>query len=178
MAKDNLFSKIIYRTCERILSVPENPSLVLENPRKFIIIRQHNQLGDLLIGVSLFRAIKERYPHSSITLIVSPFNYPGLVKNRFVDRIFIFDKKKLLNPSYLKELKDILREERVNNSPGCCPIFSQAIFWQDSQMQKPGSDRVLLTENITGAASYSIEELFLTGESIRILTLPREAWIL
>ncbi|MGE5859563.1 MAG: glycosyltransferase family 9 protein [Ignavibacteria bacterium] len=111
MAKDNLFSKVIYRTCERILSVPENPSLVLENPRKFILIRQHNQLGDLLIGVSLFRAIKEKYPYSSITLIVSPFNYPGLVKNRFVDRIFIFDKKKLLKPSYLKEFMDILREE-------------------------------------------------------------------
>ncbi|HVO75466.1 MAG TPA: glycosyltransferase family 9 protein [Ignavibacteriaceae bacterium] len=111
MAKDNLFSKIIYRTFRKALSVPENPSLVLENPRKFLIVRQHNQLGDLLIGVSLFRAIKEKYPQSSITLIVSPFNYPGLVKNRFLDRVFIFDKKKLLHLSYLNQLKSILREE-------------------------------------------------------------------
>ncbi len=111
MAKDNFFSKIIYKISEKILSVPENPSLILENPQKFIIIRQHNQLGDLLIGVSLFRAIKEKYPDSSITLMVSPFNYPGLVKNRFLDRIFIFDKKKLIYPSYLKKLREILREE-------------------------------------------------------------------
>jgi ADP-heptose:LPS heptosyltransferase len=111
MAKDNLFSKFVYKVCEKILSVPENPSLILENPQKFIIIRQHNQLGDLLIGVSLFRAIKETYPDSSITLIVSPFNYPGLVKNRFIDRIFIYDKKKLFYPSYLKNLKNILKEK-------------------------------------------------------------------
>ncbi|MEJ2617337.1 MAG: glycosyltransferase family 9 protein, partial [Ignavibacteriaceae bacterium] len=83
----------------------------LGSPKKFLIVRQHNQLGDLLAGVSLFRAIKETYPESHITLIVSPFNYPGLIKNRFIDRMFIFDKKRIFNPDYISEFYRLLRED-------------------------------------------------------------------
>lgn len=64
-----------------------------------------------MAGVSLFRAIKEKYPDSEITLILSPFNYPGMIKNKFVERIFIFNKKKLYNPFYLSKFLKLLREE-------------------------------------------------------------------
>ncbi len=111
MADIKFFSKIIYGFFQKIWSVPENKSPEIGNPKKFIIIRQHNQLGDLLAGVSLFRAIKETYPDSHLTLVVSPFNYPGLVKNRFIDKLFIFDKKKIYNPAYFKEFWDLLKEE-------------------------------------------------------------------
>ena len=93
-----------------MLSVEENRNFDLNEPKNFIIIRQHNQLGDLLAGVSLFRAIKETYPQSTITLIVSPANYSGLVKNKFIDRIFVFDKKKIYNPNYISKLFRLLKE--------------------------------------------------------------------
>jgi len=93
-----------------MLSVEENRNFDLDKPKNFIIIRQHNQLGDLLAGVSLFRAIKETYPQSTITLIVSPANYSGLVKNKFIDRIFVFDKKKIYNPNYISKLFRLLKE--------------------------------------------------------------------
>jgi len=111
MAWNNFLSNIIYNFCEKILAVPESHDLNLGNPQKFIIIRQHNQLGDLLAGVSLFRAIKEKFPESHITLIVSPLNHPGIVKNKFIDRIFIFDKKKIYNPFYFYKFVKLLREE-------------------------------------------------------------------
>jgi heptosyltransferase-2 len=108
---DNSFtSNIINSLFEKTLSVKENNSIDINSPKKIIIIRQHNQLGDLLAGVSLFRAIKETHPNSHITLLVSPFNYPGMVKNKFIDRIFIFDKKKIFKPSYFMRLKKILAE--------------------------------------------------------------------
>jgi ADP-heptose:LPS heptosyltransferase len=106
----NVFSKLLLSIFKRILSVPENSGFDLGNPKKFLIVRQHNQLGDLLAGVSVFRAIKETYPESQITLVLSPFNYQGLVKNRYLDRIFIFDKKKIFNPFYLKKLINLLKE--------------------------------------------------------------------
>ena len=111
MAENNIFSRLLHSFFRKTLSVPENKSVDLGDPKKFIIVRQHNQLGDLLAGVSLFRAIKEKYPQSEITLILSPFNYPGLIKNKFIDRVFIFDKKKLYNPFYLTRFIKLLREK-------------------------------------------------------------------
>ena len=111
MAKANIFSNALYKIFYKFFSVPEVNSFELGNPERFLIVRQHNQLGDLLAGVSLFRAIKEKYPRCHLTLIVSPFNYPGMIKNKFIDRIFVFDKSKIYNPVYIKKFRNILRED-------------------------------------------------------------------
>ena len=111
MAKNNLISSALYSIFKKFLSIQEINRYDLGNPKKFLIVRQHNQLGDLLAGVSVFRAIKEKYPDSHITLIVSPFNYPGMIKNKFLDRIFIFDKKKIYNPYYFAKLLKLLKED-------------------------------------------------------------------
>ena len=111
MAKNNISSKIIHSFFKIFFSVSENPSRVISPPKKILIVRQHNQLGDLLAGVSLFRALKETYPDSHISLVVSPINYPGIVKNKFLDRIYVFNKKKLFNPVYLYRTIKVLREE-------------------------------------------------------------------
>ena len=110
MAKKNAATKFINLILSAFLSKKPVSNFDLGSPRKFLIVRQHNQLGDLLAGVSLFRAIKETYPQSHITLIVSPFNYPGLIKNKFIDRMFVFDKKKIFNPEYFSEFLYLLRE--------------------------------------------------------------------
>lgn len=110
MAKQNFLSSALYKIFRIFFAVEENSSRDLNNPKKFLIVRQHNQLGDLLAGVSVFRAIKEKYPGSRITLIVSTFNYPGMVKNKFIDQIFVFDKRRIFNPSYLIKFIKLLRE--------------------------------------------------------------------
>lgn len=110
MTENSFVSKIINSVLCSTLSVDENKSLEIGQPEKILIVRQHNQLGDLLAGVSIFRALKETYPSSYITLIVSPFNYPGMVKNKFIDRIVIFDKKKLINPFYIIKFWRTIRE--------------------------------------------------------------------
>jgi len=111
MAADSFISNFIHSFFEKTLAVKENKSWDIGTPKKIIIIRQHNQFGDLLAGVSLFRALKETYPESHITLLVSPFNYPGMVKNKYIDRTFIFEKKKLFKPSYFIRLRKLLSEE-------------------------------------------------------------------
>jgi len=111
MAKKSIVSDIVNTFLKKTLAVQENKSLEIGNPKKFLIVRQHNQLGDLLSSVSLFRAIKETYPGCHITLILSPVNYQGLVKNRYIDRLFVFDKKKLINPEYYVSFKKLLKDE-------------------------------------------------------------------
>ncbi len=111
MAKNNISSKIVYSFFKIFFSISENPSREIPPPKKILIVRQHNQLGDLLAGVSLFRALKETFPDSNLSLVVSPFNYPGMVKNKFLDRVYVFDKKKLFNPVYFLRTIKFLREE-------------------------------------------------------------------
>jgi len=110
MARDNIFSKCSCWFFNKLLSVKETNSRELNSPKKFLIVRQHNQLGDLLAGVSIFRAIKETYPDSVITLIVSPFNCPGIVKNKFIDNVFIYNNRKIYNPIYFLKLIRFLRK--------------------------------------------------------------------
>ncbi len=110
MAQNNFFSKLVYAFFKKIFSVQENKSRDIGLPKNIIVIRPHNQLGDLLSGVSLLRAIKETFPGSNLTLIVSPFNYPGVIKNKYIDRIVIFDKTKIFDPWYLDKLYHLFRE--------------------------------------------------------------------
>jgi ADP-heptose:LPS heptosyltransferase len=110
MPKENFTSKIVYALFKLFFSVEDNPDRFIGTPKKILIVRQHNQLGDVLSGVSLFRALKETFPETNISLVVSPFNYPGVVKNKFLDRIYVFDKKKLLNPVYFYNMIKFLRE--------------------------------------------------------------------
>ncbi|NWG29198.1 MAG: glycosyltransferase family 9 protein [Ignavibacteriaceae bacterium] len=110
MPEKKFASNIIYSLFKLFLSVEENAGRKISPPKKILIVRQHNQLGDLLAGVSLFRALKETYPDCHISLVVSPFNYPGMVKNKYLDRIYIFDKKKLINPIYIYRTVKFFRE--------------------------------------------------------------------
>lgn len=77
--------------------------------KKILVIRQHNQFGDMLASVSLFRALKETYPNSNITLLASKDNYYAVSKNKFIDQLFVFEKKKLASKKYFAELKKILQ---------------------------------------------------------------------
>jgi len=88
------------------IKITELPKLT-----NILIIRQHNQFGDLLVSNSLFLAIKEKYPKSKITVIVSPQNKIALTKNPNVDLVFNFDKKKLFNICYFKSLVSVLRNK-------------------------------------------------------------------
>ncbi|AFN73385.1 Lipopolysaccharide heptosyltransferase [Melioribacter roseus P3M-2] len=80
-------------------------------PKRILIVRQHNQLGDMLASVSLFRAVKESFPTAEVTLIASPENFYAVTKNKFIDKLFVFDKKKIFNPFYIIKLFRVLRKK-------------------------------------------------------------------
>lgn len=109
MGTTNFFSNFISKLIRKFFETEAKPFPASINPEKVLIVRQHNQFGDMLASVSLFRAVKETYPEAELTVIVSPDNYYAITKNKFVDRYFIFDKKKLLNPVYLTRLWKVLK---------------------------------------------------------------------
>jgi len=95
MSRSNFPEKIIYRLAYSLFAVSLIKLPAVFNPVNIIIIRQHNQFGDMLAGVSLFRGIKEKYPKCRIKLIAGPQNYYADEKKKFIDRLFKFNTKKL-----------------------------------------------------------------------------------
>ncbi len=108
---NSLQSKIIYSILQKIFSVKQTTDKNLGEVKTILVIRQHNQLGDMLAGISLFRALKEKYPEAHLTLLSSIENYNGVVKSRFIDELIIFDKSKLFNPiNFIAFIKKIRKQ--------------------------------------------------------------------
>ena len=101
---------LLYSLINLFLGLVENPDREIGIPKRILVVRQHNQLGDLLACVSIFRALKEKYPSSELSVIVSPANKNALHKNKFIDELFVFDKNKILSFGYLKQLFRFLRK--------------------------------------------------------------------
>lgn len=111
MSRQGFFSSIAYSILYKLFSVNEENGYSAGDLKKVLIVRQHNQFGDLLASVSLFRAVKETYPDCKVTLLTSPDNYYAVEKNNYVDELFVFNKKRILNPVYLSKIKKILRQK-------------------------------------------------------------------
>ncbi len=60
-------------------------------------MRQHNQIGDMLCSLTLYKALKKKYPAARIALAAAKTNYkiPFLDINPYLDRVVIFDKSSL-----------------------------------------------------------------------------------
>jgi ADP-heptose:LPS heptosyltransferase len=85
----------------------------IENKIAFVndilVVRQHNQIGDMLCSLTLFSALKKKYPNSAITLVAAKTNYEIPIEeiNPFLDRVIIFNKQNLKTLiSFIRKLRD------------------------------------------------------------------------
>ena len=91
----------------------EPPAVISKiNPddvKNILIVRQHNQLGDMLCSLPLFAAIRKRFPKAHITLVASPINYEILFSdiNPYIDKVITYRKAPYKNlRDFYKELKN------------------------------------------------------------------------
>jgi ADP-heptose:LPS heptosyltransferase len=85
-----------------------------DNQERILIIRQHNQFGDMLATIPLFRALKKKFPESKLTVIASSVNYAGITSAPYIDELVVFDKTKLFDFEYLKIFHKILRSNKYD----------------------------------------------------------------
>ena len=77
-------------------------------PESILVIRQHNQLGDMLCVVPLLRGLRAKYPSARITLMASPVNYEIMLNNRWLDEVILYDKRELLKNGRIR-FKSLLK---------------------------------------------------------------------
>ncbi len=68
--------------------------ILATRPRSILIVRQHNQMGDMLCTTPAFRAIRQRFPGARIVLVASVLNEGVVRGNPDLDEILVFDKRR------------------------------------------------------------------------------------
>jgi ADP-heptose:LPS heptosyltransferase len=92
----------------RNVSVPSN----VEN---LLVIRQQNQMGDMLLAVPAFRGIRKRFPGARITLLAAPINSSVMENNPYVDEVLTWSKvRSRRNPFVLLGFLRGLRRRRFD----------------------------------------------------------------
>jgi hypothetical protein len=87
---------------EVFTSVVNTPSVRREEilatpPRRILVIRQHNQMGDMLLAVPALRAIKESIPGVEVTVLTGRINRDVMLNNPYVDRVLTYEPRNPLS---------------------------------------------------------------------------------
>lgn len=74
-----------------------SPTLNHSEVGNILVVKQHNQLGDMLCTYPLFAALKKKFPNACLTLVASPANKDIIdpAVDKYVDRLIVYDKRSL-----------------------------------------------------------------------------------
>ena len=84
-------------------------------PREILVIRQHNQMGDMLLAVPAFRGLRKRFPNARITLLAASINTDVMMNNPYVDEVLTYAKERnRRNPLRLIRFLRSIRSRRFD----------------------------------------------------------------
>ncbi|MCI0514328.1 glycosyltransferase family 9 protein [candidate division KSB1 bacterium] len=70
--------------------------LALNSIQKILIVKQHNQMGDMLCSTPLFRALRLRFPRAHLTLIAGQENETVVKEHPDLNEVIVFHKLNFL----------------------------------------------------------------------------------
>ncbi|MBE0565975.1 MAG: glycosyltransferase family 9 protein, partial [Krumholzibacteria bacterium] len=90
---------------------PLTPAALLAlRPRRILVVRQHNQMGDMVCATPTLRAIRETWPDAHLTLVTAPVNVQVVRHNPLLDRVLTFAQGYWRRPGALLRFLRQVRE--------------------------------------------------------------------
>lgn len=106
------------RFTSRILAMLLHPrqittSELLRTPvRQLLVIRQHNQMGDMVLSLPALRAIRKQWPEAHLRFVTAPICEELLRGHEDIDELLIFRKRQMRRPGALLHWIRQLRQPR------------------------------------------------------------------
>ena len=126
-----------------VRTVPMTPQeLSRVEIKRLLVIRQHNQMGDMLLATPAFRGLRTRFPGARISLVAASINTDVMRNNPYIDEVLTYAK------------------ERHNRRP-------MRLFRFITQLRRGRFDAVIVLNTV----SFSITSMLLawvSGAAIRI----------
>jgi len=57
---------------------------------RILVVRQHDQIGDLLLATPALRALRNKFPHAYIALVVRKHTREIMIHNPYIDEVFVY----------------------------------------------------------------------------------------
>lgn len=74
----------------------------LDSVKSVLVVRQHDQLGDLLLSTPAIHALRSRFPQAHLAVIARHYTHPVLLNNPDIDEVLVFPEKvRLATPARL-----------------------------------------------------------------------------
>ena len=92
------------------------PERIVEmDARSILVIRQHNQMGDMLLAVPAFRGLRNRFPDAHIALLAASINTDVMMNNPYIDEVLTYAKERnRKNPLRLIRFVRSIRRRRLD----------------------------------------------------------------
>lgn len=87
-------------------------SLRALKPARILLVRQQNQMGDMVCATPVFRAVRETWPEARIALVTAPVNVEVVRHNPHLDEVLTYDKKAVCRPGGFLRFARTLRNFR------------------------------------------------------------------
>lgn len=99
--------RFLIRLTSRLITTPRVAAEEIRaaKPQKILVIRQQNQMGDMILATPAYRAIKETLGDVELGVVTAPINRNVLLNHPYVDRVFTYNNKDLFGT--IRLIRDI-----------------------------------------------------------------------